>query len=224
MGVNLIVVLGKVILPDGTLSEESKRNVEKAAELFKAGAADRIAMSGRWPFSVKAEPPRTEAEAMKEYAISLGVPKGAILVEDRSLDTTGNAYYLGKMIVDDTSIKKLIVVTVDYHMPRAEYIFKAAFSERFKLKFAKSDSGITGELLKQKQKSEAKTTDLMRKLYTKADCNGFEGFCRTVERTHPLYATDYSTVPQIVWDAFSSAGFSKEYLIGKYGKGRSKVF
>ncbi|MGI0134214.1 MAG: YdcF family protein [Candidatus Micrarchaeaceae archaeon] len=220
----IIVVLGKGIFPDGSLKSEAKLSVEMAVYLFKNKEAGMMMMTGRWSFSTRSDPAKTEAQAMKEYAVQLGVPASAILIEDRSLDATGNAYYVGKMLDNDLQIKKMTVVTVDYHMTRVAYVFRKAFDDTLILRFATANSGLSGDSLRIKERAEAKSLALMHKLFDQEKGSGFGWFSKIVEKTNPLYATNFNTVPQIVWDAFGEAGFAKEDLIKKYGKRRSKSF
>ena len=84
MAKDVIIILGGGVEPDGTLPEIPKFRIAKGVGLFKEGVAPRIIVSGNYGFWLEKEPPRTEAEAMKEYAISLGVPGDSVLKEEMS--------------------------------------------------------------------------------------------------------------------------------------------
>src|SRR5258708_23548010 len=90
---DVIIILAGGINIDGSLPEVPKLRVKKGVELFKQRVASNILMSGRWWFWAEHDFPKTEAQAMKEYAMSLGIPENAIYIEDESTDTVGNAYF-----------------------------------------------------------------------------------------------------------------------------------
>lgn len=87
-----------------------------AAQLYKAGKASRIIVSGGqapW-LAVK----QTEAEAMAELLVDLGVPETVILQETKSLNTYQNALFT-KPILETNQLKSVLLVTSALHLPRA---------------------------------------------------------------------------------------------------------
>ncbi len=208
------IVLGKYNNLDGTLTEESKRNVEKGVELFKSGTVDMLLMSGRWSFSLPSEPAKTEAQGMKEYAVSLGVPEGRVLQEEKSLDTIGNAYYSREMVDAIPGIRRIVLVTIDYHMPRARFLFEKAFGDKYILAFEEAASSLSPELRADEQVREKKTLELMQSFFEQT--KGIGDFKTIVLKMHPLYATNPDTVPDFVWKAFKEIGISREDFISKY--------
>jgi uncharacterized SAM-binding protein YcdF (DUF218 family) len=63
-----------------------------------------------------------EAEAARRLWISLGAPANSISIEDKSLDTKGNAAGVAAIVKGE----KLILVTSAFHMPRSMLTFKKA--------------------------------------------------------------------------------------------------
>ena len=57
-----------------------------------------------------------------------GIDESRIYLEDKSLDTTQNAQFALKMIQDkftmDAQEANVTLVTADYHMPRASWLFR----------------------------------------------------------------------------------------------------
>ena len=95
----------------------NKVRVPHAVKLFFDGRAERIVFSG----GVYRDG-ECEAERMKEQALLLGVPEDAILLDKLSLSTADNM--LGSLLelsrtVGLKDIHSLIIVTADFHMPRA---------------------------------------------------------------------------------------------------------
>ena len=108
-----ILVLGCSVRADGTPSRMLSERVEKAVELYFEGAAPKLLMSGD-----HGKVNYNEVGAMKELAISLGVPSEDIF-EDHAGFSTYESMYRAKAIF---GAEKIIVVTHNYHLFRAIYI------------------------------------------------------------------------------------------------------
>lgn len=128
-----IIVFGGGINPDGTLEENSRVRVAKAVQLWKQGKALVMVMSGAWSFSRKEIPIRTEAAAMAEYAEKLGGLATAILREDRSKDTIGNAYFVKTLLAIPNHWKNLLVVVSDYHVARTKHLCEKIFGPDYQI-------------------------------------------------------------------------------------------
>ncbi|MFW6028097.1 MAG: YdcF family protein [bacterium] len=94
-----------------------------AARLYHAGKAPLVVITGgrlQWLGD------RTsEAEAMKDFLDDLGVPSGAVLVEDRSASTRENAVFTAELL-SKRGIDGVLLVTSALHMRRALATFHAA--------------------------------------------------------------------------------------------------
>lgn len=104
-----IVVLGAAVQPDGAPSDILADRLEVAADLYKAGAADSIIVTG------SSDDGYNEPEAMRDYCMALGVPSDAILLDPEGYDTYAsiwNARYT-------FGLRSAIVVTQAYHLYRA---------------------------------------------------------------------------------------------------------
>ena len=119
-----IVVLGGTVLPPSGKSTEINLGragrVWYAARLFHAGKAPLVLLSGggleHQAFS--------EARAMAVLLQDLGVPKQAILLEERSQNTRQNAVFTAS-ILEARGIGHVLLVTSALHMPRALPLFEA---------------------------------------------------------------------------------------------------
>jgi uncharacterized SAM-binding protein YcdF (DUF218 family) len=118
-----IVVLGGSIgpavpplRPDPELFDSSDR-VWHAARLFHRGLAPRIIVSGgAYAVEIGAAPPsQTEAMAMRQFLLALGVPDDRIVMEGKSLNTIENMRETQALV----GTAKVALVTSAYHMPRA---------------------------------------------------------------------------------------------------------
>ncbi len=110
-----ILVLGCGVHEDGSPTNMLEDRLKRGIELYKAGAASKLLMSGD-----HGRDDYNEVATMKAYAIEAGVPS-----EDIFMDHAGFSTY--ESIVRAKEIfktKKLIVVTQEYHLYRALYIAK----------------------------------------------------------------------------------------------------
>ncbi len=108
-----IMVLGAEVKPDGTPSKMLKDRLDKAIELYRAGAAPKLLMSGD-----DGQVEYNEVKVMCAYAVDAGVPE-----EDIFLDHAGFSTYESMYRARDVfGVSDLIVVTQKYHEYRALYI------------------------------------------------------------------------------------------------------
>lgn len=113
--VDCIVVLGASVHGD-TPSHMLKDRLDMAIELYKAGCAEKIIMSGDHGGYYY-----DEVTTMKNYAIQAGVPSEDIF-KDHSGFSTYDTVYRAKEIF---GAKKVIFVSQEYHLPRCLYIAQA---------------------------------------------------------------------------------------------------
>jgi vancomycin permeability regulator SanA len=110
------LVLGAGLNRDGTPGLVLRDRVRTATELYTSGVVEKLLMSGDNSTEYYDEP-----GAMKEFALSLGVPE-----EDIVLDFAGrrtyDSCYRAKAIF---GVDRMIVVTQAYHLPRAMFLCNA---------------------------------------------------------------------------------------------------
>lgn len=102
------------------IREEGDR-VLYAGKLYRDKKAPRLILSGGrvdWRPSSS-----SEAEDMAILLETMGVPRSAMLLESRSLNTRDNAVY-SQEIMKAQKIQKILLVTSAMHMPRSMLIFK----------------------------------------------------------------------------------------------------
>jgi SanA protein len=104
------LVFGAGLTRNGTASPELSERVAKAAQLFFAGKVEKLLMSGDNRFIYYNEP-----AAMAKAAISLGVPSDAIVLDYAGRRTYDSCYRAR----DIFEIRHVILVTQEYHLPRA---------------------------------------------------------------------------------------------------------
>jgi SanA protein len=106
----VVIVFGAGLNRNGTPSAVLRDRLETAADLYRAGKVDKLLMSGDNRFVNYNEP-----GAMRDYAVSLGVPEKDIVLDfagRRTYDTCYRARHI-------FAVEDAILVTQSYHMPRA---------------------------------------------------------------------------------------------------------
>ena len=152
---DVIIVLGGGINADGSLPAVVKKRVGKAVELYKKGMAPRLIMSGKWSINSKISYPCTEAEAMEEYAVLCGVERDDILVEKESQDTLGNAYWSKINFLKPAKWQDIVVVTSDFHIKRAKYLFGKVLGPDYRLSFVGVKTNFSEKMQSRAKQDEA---------------------------------------------------------------------
>jgi len=139
-----IVVLGGGISQNCLIPPRVKKRLKIAANLLRKKKGDKILVCGKYSFLYPKEklPKTTEAEAMRDYLIELGVPKERIFLEKKSKDTIGNAYYAKILYFLPKKEKKAIIITSEFHLERVKFIFQRIFGKNYQLKFIGAPSSL----------------------------------------------------------------------------------
>jgi len=112
----LAIVFGAGLRRDGTPTPILRDRVETAAELYFSGKVEKLLMSGDNSYADYNEP-----ESMRQYALSLGVPAEAIVL-DYAGRRTYDTCYRAKAIF---GVESTVLVTQKFHLPRALFICNA---------------------------------------------------------------------------------------------------
>lgn len=107
------IVFGAGLRRDGTPTAILRDRVETAVNLYSSGKVEKILMSGDNRFDNYNEP-----EAMRQYALSLGIP-----AQDIALDYAGrrtyDTCYRAKAIF---GVESALLVSQKFHLPRALFL------------------------------------------------------------------------------------------------------
>lgn len=114
--VDAVVVLGASVYPDGTPSDILADRLEVAVDLYRAGAAKAIIVSGDNRSSHY-----NESDAMKAYCVALGVPSEDVFV-DHGGTTTYESMYRARQLF---GAQRVVVATQAYHLYRAMFAGQA---------------------------------------------------------------------------------------------------
>jgi vancomycin permeability regulator SanA len=107
------IVFGAGLWRDGTPTPVLRDRVQTAANLYFAGKVEKLLMSGDNRVVEYNEP-----EAMRQYALSLGVPDEDIVLDYAGRRTYDTCYRARDIFRVDSAI----LVTQGFHLPRAIYL------------------------------------------------------------------------------------------------------
>ena len=115
-----IVILGCGIRKDGTLYPLLQGRVDRAVDFYHS----QIEKTGKAPILVPSggqgkDEICSEAEAMENYLLSIGIPKEHILIENKSKTTLQNMAFSKKIIEEQNPEAKAAFSTTNYHVFRS---------------------------------------------------------------------------------------------------------
>jgi SanA protein len=109
----IAIVFGAGLWRDGSPTPVLRDRVTTAADLYFSRKVEKILLSGDNRFTYYNEP-----GAMRQYALSLGVPDEALVLDFAGRSTYDTCYRANHIF----GITKAILVTQSFHLPRALYI------------------------------------------------------------------------------------------------------
>jgi SanA protein len=107
------VVLGARVIGAKQVSAIYADRLQTGADLYKAGKIKKILVSGD-----HGQPNYDEVNAGKDYLLAQGVPKSDIFLDHAGFDTYNSMYRAHKIF----GVDKALIVTQNFHLPRALYL------------------------------------------------------------------------------------------------------
>lgn len=108
-----VIVPGADVYKNGTLSDAMADRMQMAIQLHDNGFVKKILISHG-----QTDGEDWQADAMKAYAVNLGVPAGDITVDYEGYSTDDTM----RRAHEEYGITKAVVTTQAYHLPRALYL------------------------------------------------------------------------------------------------------
>lgn len=114
-----IIVLGAQVTPDGSPSVQLGWRLDAAYDAWKQKAVPVVVCGARGK-----DEPVAEADAMEQYLVNKGIPASDILKDPDSYNTNQNLQNAAALLQNLADVRKVLIVTSDYHVPRSLAIAK----------------------------------------------------------------------------------------------------
>jgi len=122
LGADCILVLGAGLKTDGTPNHMLQDRLDKGIELYQAGAAPKLLLSGD-----NGQEEYDEVNAMKEYTLNAGIPPEDIFMDHAGFSTYESIYRARDIFL----VEKVIIITQKYHQYRALYTARGLGMESY---------------------------------------------------------------------------------------------
>ena len=119
-----IIVLGFQLNPDGTMKDELIERLTIALASAEKYPNAYIVCTGGGTAAENES--ATESSEMAKWLIANGIDKKRVIIEDNSITTAQNALFTYDILTSlYPSVKKLAIISSDYHIATGELLFKA---------------------------------------------------------------------------------------------------
>lgn len=183
---DVIVVLGGSFIDEKTLPKWAENRIDAAIQ--RNSSCKHYLLLGRGtphkpPVIGENGHPINECEIMANYMKERKIDSKKILLDSWSLDTIGNAYATLMMHCLPRNLRKLLIITSDFHMPRTRSIFEKLFSlfpiKIFELKFLETESSL---VISDKERKSLENWNKM-----KDNLNSLVDFHEFIFEKHEIY-------------------------------------
>lgn len=109
----VVIVPGAAVLRSGALSAVFLDRADAAIELYKAGKAKKILVSGD-----NSTDEHNEVDPARKYLVSQGIPEGDVYLDHAGFDTYSTMYRAREIF----AVRSAIIATQSFHLPRSLYL------------------------------------------------------------------------------------------------------
>lgn len=124
-GKDAIIVLGAGVKNDGTPSDILADRLETSIEVYNEGAAGALILSGD-----HGREEYNEVGAMKDYVLKNNIDESIVFMDHAGFSTYDTMYRAKEIF----KVKSAVIVTNEYHLPRALYIARKLGIEAYGVK------------------------------------------------------------------------------------------
>jgi uncharacterized SAM-binding protein YcdF (DUF218 family) len=127
MNPDVIILLGGSNDEHGVLSGFTRERAEQAMTEFRRFPTAKVLTTGGAGAHFNTTP-RPHTAYVRAYLLALGLPETALIESAESTNTIEDAR-LSRPIVERYGFRRLIIVTSDFHLPRAQWLFRREFPQ-----------------------------------------------------------------------------------------------
>ena len=182
---DVVIILGGGIGGSGKLLSSTRRRLDFFLGMKQKFVSTPIILSGWCTGFMKEKPLITEAEAMRAILARRGIDSKYIYLEKQSLDTISNAVFSKQLVGKNRGWKRIVLITSDYHMQRALWIFRRIFGNSYRFIPFPAPSG--GLIQKKRKDYELYLLDIAKKFLANTPTDSHE-LIKLLRKKHPFYS------------------------------------
>lgn len=178
----LLVVLSHLMSKNCELGKESAARADMAIKLFSCDQYDKLVTLG-WDYRIDCDVPISDV--VSDYILkNSDIKKASVIAINKSRDTVGDAVF-SLDFFRSAKLKKIVVVTSDYHVSRAKFIFSRVFNNAVSLDVygVETEANLQSEILMHEQKS----LDAFRQTFNGVDFASRREIFTALSQRHPFY-------------------------------------
>lgn len=179
---NLLVVLSHLMSKTCELGEESVARADMATKLFSSDQYDKLVTLG-WDYRSDCDVPI--ADVVSDYILKkLDIDNSLVMAIRESRDTVGDAIYCLDYF-GSSKLKKMVVVTSDYHVQRTKLIFNRVFNNSVSIEVygVETKANLDSETLIHEQQS----LDAFCQTFDGIDFSSRHEIFSALSERHPFY-------------------------------------
>ena len=183
-----IVVLGCGIDSAGSLNPDAENSVRLALDSLSENPESCLIMTGSVSYKATFRPSISEAQAMKDYAVSLGVTQDKIFVETESKDTLGNFYFTKLNLLIPLGIRDITIIRgPNQSDERIGYLATKVLGDEYTFKIVRPD--IERPLERSREK---KSISLAKQWLDPIENGNMSSIYKLMRERHPGYNSSLS--------------------------------
>ena len=184
----VIIALGCGVDSAGSLNPDAKNSVRLALDSFSENPESCLIMTGSVSYKATFRPSISEAQAMKDYAVSLGIPQDKIFVETESKDTLGNFYFTKLNLLVPLGLSNIIIIRgPNQSDERIEYLAKKVLGDEYTFRIVRPDIERPSE-----QTREKKSLSLAKQWLDPIENGNMSSIYKLMRERHPGYNSSLS--------------------------------
>jgi uncharacterized SAM-binding protein YcdF (DUF218 family) len=147
-----------------------------------------IIASGGYTVWTKKKPVYTEAQVMKHFLVKHGISPDLILIEEKSRDTIGNAYWTKQIVKRFPSWKNILVITTNGHVKRARWTFAKIFGKAYQFEFLPVATKMKNFILPGRERYENYIISVYKRIVRTIGSGDDTEIMKMLKRFHPIYS------------------------------------
>ena len=178
----LLVVLSHLMSKNCELGEESAARADMAIKIFSSDEYDKLVTLG-WDYRVDCDVPI--AEVVSDYILkNSNIKKSSVIAIRASRDTVGDAVFCLDFF-RNLKMKKIVVITSDYHVDSTKFIFSRVFNNAVDIDVygVYTKANLESEILLHEQQS----LDTFCQTFNGVDFSSRREIFNALSERHPFY-------------------------------------